>query len=171
MYNTIQSFPLPYLTPPSVRAAAKQRTAHLGLSSLDIDTEDYPSSHGDSVIPPSLRVPRNTVSSLLAASPEKSAQIRLDALTTDFLEPLQKLRNGKRFLVSDRQFSSLDCLVLAYLSLMLVPELPQPWLAKTMQRKFPDMCTWMAELRGRFSVRVLQLLMPFSRSWKIRRKD
>lgn len=43
--------------------------------------------------------------------------------------------------------SSLDCLALGYLCLMLVPELPQPWLAKTMRRKFPDLCTWTQGLR------------------------
>jgi sorting and assembly machinery component 37 len=148
VYNTLQPFPLPYLTPPSVRASAKARTAHLGLSSLDIDTEDTTHSSSEkSIIPQSLRKPRNTVSSLLASSPEANVQIRLDALATDFFEPLQKLRRGKRFLVSERQFSSLDCLALGYLSLMLVPELPQPWLAKTMRRKFPDLCTWTKELR------------------------
>jgi len=30
---------------------------------------------------------------------------------------------------------------------MLVPELPQDWLSKTMRRKFPDLCTWTKELR------------------------
>ncbi|KAG0645512.1 outer membrane import complex 1 [Hyphodiscus hymeniophilus] len=147
IYNTIQPFPLPYLTPPSVRAAAKARTAHLGLSSLDIDTDDTTQSSKDSVIPQSLRRPRNTVSSLLASSPEANAQIRLDALATDFFEPLQKLRRGKRFLVSDEQISSLDCLALGYLSLMLIPELPQPWLVKTMRKKFPDLCSWTNEWR------------------------
>lgn len=49
--------------------------------------------------------------------------------------------------MSETRFSSLDCLALGYLSLMLVPELPQPWLAKTMRRKFPDLCTWTKELR------------------------
>jgi sorting and assembly machinery component 37 len=57
------------------------------------------------------------------------------------------LRRGKRYFVSERQFSSLDCLALGYLSLMLVPELPQPWLAKAMRRKFPDLCTWTKELK------------------------
>ena len=49
--------------------------------------------------------------------------------------------------MSETQFSSLDCLALGYLSLMLVPELPQPWLAKTMRRKFPDLCTWTKDIR------------------------
>ena len=119
LYNTIQSFPLPYLTPPSVRAAAKARTSHLGLSSLDIDTD----------------------------ANETSAQIRLTALAIDFFEPLQHLRGKKAYFVSDSQFSSLDCLALGYLALMLVPELPQPWLSRTMKEKFPSLCTWTEELR------------------------
>ncbi|KAF4615628.1 hypothetical protein G7Y89_g15278 [Cudoniella acicularis] len=146
LYNTIQSFPLPYLTPPSIRATAKQRTEHLGLSSLDIDSEEGETSHEKSIIPESLRRPKNSISSLLAASPETSAQIRLDALATDFFGPLQKLKGKKQYLVSDSHFSSLDCLALGYLSLMLIPELPQLWLAKTMRRKFPDLSTWTEEL-------------------------
>ncbi|PVH84670.1 hypothetical protein DL98DRAFT_528107 [Cadophora sp. DSE1049] len=145
LYNTIQSFPLPYLTPPSIRAAAKLRTSHLGLSSLDIDT-DAQDTNEPSIIPASLRRPKNTVSSLLAKSPETSAQIRLTALATDFFEPLQHLRGKKAFFVSDTQFSSLDCLVLGYLALMLVPELPQPWLSRTMKEKSPGLCTWTEEL-------------------------
>jgi sorting and assembly machinery component 37 len=147
LYNTIQSFPLPYLTPPTIRAAAKQRTAHLGLSSLDIDAEDGQPSQEQSIIPESLRRPKNTVSSLLAASPEANAQIRLDALAKNFLDPLQRLRGKKRFFVSDTQFSSLDCLALGHLSLMLIPELPQPWLSNTMRTKFPALCTWTGGIR------------------------
>jgi len=59
-----------------------------------------------------------------------------------FLEPLQELRGEKRYFVSNKQFSSLDCLVLGHLSLMLLPELPQPWLSKIMRSKFPDLCSW-----------------------------
>lgn len=141
IYNTIQSFPLPYLTPGSIRASAKARTEHLGLSGLDIDTEEG-SAHEKSIIPESLRHPKNTVSSLLAAAPEVNAQIRLNALATAFFEPLQALRGEKRYFVSSKKFSSLDCLILGYLSLMLVPELPQPWLANAMRKKFPGLCNW-----------------------------
>ncbi|KAL3418118.1 mitochondrial import receptor subunit [Phlyctema vagabunda] len=147
-YNTIQSFPLPYLTPPSVRALAKARTAHLGLDSLDIDKNESSEGTGKekSIIPESLRKPRNTVTSLLASSPENAAQIRLDALATTFFEPLQQLRGEKRFFVSTEQFSSLDCLAVGYLSLMLRPDLPQPWLAKTMRKKYPDLCDFVDDV-------------------------
>ncbi|KAI9055087.1 hypothetical protein LZ554_000052 [Drepanopeziza brunnea f. sp. 'monogermtubi'] len=146
LYNKIQPFPLPYLTPSSIRAAAKLRTDHLGLSSLDIDTDENTPSPEPSIIPASLRRPKHTVSSMLAASPEASARFKLDALATAFFEPLQDLRAGKKFFISDNQFSSLDFLALGYLTLMLVPDLPQPWLARTMREKFPELCEWTEEL-------------------------
>jgi sorting and assembly machinery component 37 len=131
-----------------MRAAAKLRTDHLGLSGLDIDTENgLRKEH--SIIPESLRTSRTTVSSLLAASPEAHAQIRLDALARNFLQPLQDLLGDKRYLVSDSQLSSLDCLALGYLSLMLLPELPQPWLSKTIRTNFPRLAAWTQDSRAR----------------------
>ncbi|KAJ8058700.1 hypothetical protein OCU04_012872 [Sclerotinia nivalis] len=147
IFNTIQSFPLPYLTPPHLRTEAKKRTEYLGLSALDIDTEDGDKSRDSSIIPESLRRGKQTVSSLLAASPETNAQIRLDALATDFFESIQELKGKKRYLVSNSHMSSLDCLALGFISLMLYPQLPQPWLAKTMRRKFPDLVKWVEELK------------------------
>ncbi|ESZ93154.1 hypothetical protein SBOR_6481 [Sclerotinia borealis F-4128] len=147
IFNTIQSFPLPYLTPPHLRAEAKKRTEYLGLSALDIDTEDGDKSREPSIIPESLRRGKHTVSSLLAASPETNAQIRLDALATDFFESIQELKGKKRHLVSNSHMSSLDCLALGFMSLMLYPKLPQPWLAKTMREKFPDLVKWVEELK------------------------
>jgi len=128
---------------------AKKRTEHLGLSSLDLDIDEKKESTSYSIIPDSLRTQRDTVSSLLAASPESNAQIRLNALATDFFEPLQELLGKRRFMVSSRQFSSLDCLALGYMSLMLIPELPQPWLAKTMRQNFPVLCTWVEGLNSK----------------------
>lgn len=148
IFNTIQSFPLPYLTPPHLRTEAKKRTEYLGLSSLDIDTEDGDKSREPSIIPESLRRGKQTVSSLLAASPETNAQIRLDALATDFFESIQELRGKKKYLVSNSYMSSVDCLALGFMSLMLYPNLPQPWLAKTMRKKFPDLVEWVEELKN-----------------------
>lgn len=108
---------------------------------------DGTKSEQHSIIPQSLRTNRATVSSLLAASPEAQARIRLDALARNFLGPLQDLRGDKSYLASDKQFSSLDCLALGYLSLMLIPDLPQPWLSKTIRVDFPQLATWTEKLR------------------------
>lgn len=150
IYNTIQSFPRPYVTPPAVRAAAKNRTEYLGLSSLDIDSEDVNPTNNKSIIPESLRLPRQTVTSLLAAAPENKAQIRLDSLASNFFTPLQGLRSSKRFFLSSSEPSSLDCLAFGYLSLCLLPDLPQPWLARTMRQKFPQLCAFVHELQRSF---------------------
>lgn len=84
---------------------------------------------------------------MLASNPESKASIRLDALARDFLEPLKALKGKKRFLVSNDQFTSLDCLALGYLSLMLVDDLPSPWLAKTLKEKFSSLAAWTEEVR------------------------
>ncbi|POS87900.1 hypothetical protein EPUL_002217 [Erysiphe pulchra] len=150
-YSNLQPFPLPYLTPDAIRSAARSRTQNLGLASFISDYEKESTVNSSntisSFIPENLRRPKHTVSSLLAASPESMAQIRLDALATNCLEPIEKLRAKKRYLVSDIQITSLDCLALGYLSLMLIPELPQSWLAKTMRQKFPRLSAWTQELR------------------------
>lgn len=150
-YGNLQPFPLPYLTPDAIRSTARSRTQNLGLAFFTTDHENdstvNSSNSVSSFIPENLRRSKHSVSSLLAASPERMAQIRLDALATSCLEPIENLRAKKRYLVSDTQITSLDCLALGYLSLMLIPELPQPWLAKTMRHKFPRLSAWTQELR------------------------
>lgn len=148
IYNTLQPFPMQYLTPSAVRTAAKKRTAHLQLSALDVDTAEEKHTSGESIIPNSLRTPNISVSRVLAADPESNSRIRLEALAADFFEPLQELLEGKQYMLSTKQFSSLDCLALGYLSLMIIPGLPSPWLAQSLQHKFPVLCTWATEFRS-----------------------
>lgn len=146
-YSALQNFPLQYIIPPSIRSAAKARTSHLGFSSLDIDTEEH-AEYQKSIIPESLRRPRDTLQGLLS-KPENAAQIRLDALATAFFTPLQELRGKKRFFLT--QFlTSVDCLALGYLSLALLPDLPSPWLATCMRKKFPQLCAFVHDLQRSF---------------------
>jgi sorting and assembly machinery component 37 len=81
--------------------------------------------------------------------PENAAQIRLDALATSFLEPLQAVRGKNRFFISSSP-TSLDCLALGYLSLALLPDLPSPWLANCIRRKFPQLSAFVHELQKSF---------------------
>ncbi|CCU81830.1 Metaxin-like protein [Blumeria hordei DH14] len=147
VYSTFQPFPLPYLTPSARRSTARSRTAHLGLAALDVETYIEANDPSLAGVPERLRKPRAEVSKILTASSQTAAQIRLDALASECFEPLEALRAKKRYLVSNSQFTSLDCLALGYLSLMLIPELPQPWLARTMRQKFPRLAAWTQELR------------------------
>ncbi len=138
--------------PSSHRAAAKARSAHLGLSALDIDSSSETNkaekpTDGSDQIPKSLQTKRPETLTSFLRQPQHASQIKLHALTTAFLEPLQDLLGEKRFFFSDGRPLSLDCLALGYLSLALYPVLPQPWLARTMREKFGRLCTFVDELR------------------------
>lgn len=145
LYNAILPFPLAYLIPPSVRAAAKERTAHLGFDALDIDSETGEEPLEKSIIPASLRVGKNSVMGMLKGSPESGARIRLDASARRFLEPLEDLREEGRWLGAGKRglsaLTSVDCLALGYLSLMLLPELPSSWL-RTTTGNFRGLCAF-----------------------------
>ncbi|KAI9780152.1 MAG: hypothetical protein M1839_006989 [Geoglossum umbratile] len=157
LYSAILPWPIQYFTPPKLRSAAKTRTEHLGLSALDIDAPNEKGTSQASAstatlaahIPHSLRRPKETVTTVLT-QPLHASQFRLDALMTSVLEPLQELLGEKRFFFSDKQISSLDCLVLGYLALFLYPDLPQSWLADTMRSKYAKLCGYVDDLRGRF---------------------
>ena len=135
-----------YIIPPQIRAAAKTSTEHLGLSALDVDTyEDYKSS-GDTVpgsdqIPLSLRRVRQTVASMVR-QPQHAVQFRLQALLEVAFSPLKELLGERSNFISDGYMTSLDCLALGYLSLALLPVMPQPWLAETLKKKYPTLCTF-----------------------------
>jgi len=148
VFSTLQRFPLTWITPQKLRAAAKARTQHLGLSSLDIDTDIEPEKE-KSVLPESLRRSQASVTSILSSHPESAAQIRLDSLATSFFEPLQELRDQSRFFISS-QPTSLDCLALGYLSLALLPDLPSPWLSNCMRKKFPQLCAFVHDAQRLF---------------------
>ena len=48
-------------------------------------------------------------------------------------------------MLSDERPCSLDCLVLGYLSLAMIPDLPQSWLAEGMRERFPDLCRYIED--------------------------
>ncbi|KAI9706680.1 MAG: hypothetical protein M1836_003690 [Candelina mexicana] len=152
LYTPLLPWPTQYIVPSQHRAAAKARSAHLGLSTLNIDSAndvkatDRPGDGSDQ-IPSSLRTERPQTLTSLLRQPQHASQIRLHTLAMAFLEPLQDLRDEKRFFFSNSRPSSLDCLALGYLSLALYPKLPQAWLARTMREKFGRLCDYVEDLR------------------------
>ena len=147
-YSSILQWPTQYFIPPQLRVLAKARTEHLGLSSLDLATleEDRRSSSrkAGGLIPQSLRTSRQTVTGLVREK-QSSARFKLDALVDAAFAPLQQLLGGKKWMLSDEKASSLDCLALGYLSLALLPDLPQSWLAEGLQMRYPDLCRFVED--------------------------
>ncbi|KAL8708599.1 MAG: hypothetical protein Q9220_006535 [cf. Caloplaca sp. 1 TL-2023] len=151
-YSRILQWPNTWLLPPRRRAAAKARTDYLSFSALDLDSSDVnekskkPQLAAGTEIPRVLQTTtRRTVTSLVK-QPQHAARFRLETLADSCLEPLAQLLQGKYYLLSEDQMTSLDCLALGYLSLALVPEAPQSWLAQIMKSRYPRLCHYVEDL-------------------------
>ncbi|PGH33523.1 hypothetical protein GX50_03680 [[Emmonsia] crescens] len=171
-YASLLQWPNQWIMPPQIRKAAKKRTEHLGLTSLDLDVmvEEERQQARDpgnlaSKIPKSLvRKPQATVSDLLSKS-SKQNRIRLDAMTGAFVAPLEELLGRKGYLLSSEIPSSLDCLALGYLSLALVPKLPYPWLRDAATGQAPRLAAYADRLRSRcFGAVPVDVSMAFTDS-------
>lgn len=160
-FSTLLPFPLAWTEPPVLRNRMCEVAAHLGLSDLNIDAAGEENGgrsndEGFLKIPESLR-PRGPRGVRAALSPEQTALFRLEAAAGDgclaVLEDLKRQgeMDGRRFFLSSHDGNSdsqttttegqdkpttLDCLAFAYLALMLVPEVPRPWLRDLIRRRY-----------------------------------
>ncbi|KAL4811024.1 Tom37 C-terminal domain-containing protein [Aspergillus unguis] len=153
-YGAILQWPNQWILPPQLHAAAKARTEHLGLSSLDLEEmeekrkRDHSAAVAAGRIPQNLITrPRETVSNLLGRTSQQH-QFRIEALTGELFVPLEELLDDKTHLLSGRGPSSLDCLAVGYLSLALVPDLPVSWLRGSIQRKGPRLSQYVERMRS-----------------------
>lgn len=153
-YSNILPFPLTWTEPLSIRHRMCDTADHLGLSDLNVDddggrsaqAQQASSATGESTdgflkIPDRLKPLRRGVKAAL--SPEQTALFRLEAVANDCLAVLTDLKAasemegaGERFFFpSTTSPSSLDCLAFAYLALMIVPDVPRPWLKDLVRRR------------------------------------
>lgn len=144
-FSEMLSWPRSWTTPQRIREKARTRSEHLGLSALDVDAAREKQARGENEgltahIPKSLRRPKQTVIGLLGSNAQQ-ARFRIDAVCAEFFEPLDdriKNRNG----TSENHITTVDCLAVGLLALMLLPDLPQPWLQETVKTKYPDVSKW-----------------------------
>lgn len=157
-----------YILPPRRRAAARAMTDHLNISSIDVDSvhEDNESSSGVGKDPSqqgfetqakeraSLLLPRkDTVRSLLQR-PEHAAIFRLHAVAEEFFGPLKDmLGEGKELFLDTEEPTEVDCLAYGFLALMLYPNVPQAWLAKTMREKHQNLVRFVERMHERLSLK------------------
>lgn len=142
-------WPDSWFVPHRLRDKAKKSSEHLGLNGLDVDSaQDGKQEEGLAAqIPESLRKPRQTVSALLGHDTRRS-KFRLDAVTSDFFEPLEELLGEGPWLISDRPTRA-DCLAVGYLALMQgSADGAQPWLKDALSQKFSSLGKW-AQTRTR----------------------
>ncbi|CAI7618704.1 unnamed protein product [Penicillium manginii] len=157
-YGSLLQWPNQWILPPKLHGAAKARTEHLGLSSLDLQAmedqrqRDHSAAVTAGKIPKNLiQRPRDTVSSFLGRTAQ-SNHFRIEALTAEFFEPLEAMLGRKAYLLTAEDEgtpSSIDCIALGYLSLALVPEMSFPWLRDAMRAKAPLLSAYTERLRRR----------------------
>ena len=166
-YSAILPPPLGWTESPGVRATWVASAAHLGLPNPDGARSGAGESEGDDNsrtdadgwlrVPKSLRSSNAAARETAASAAERRARSRLDELAGDVLDVLDALRGDKRWFLDPADTaaagwdvcpSSLDCLAFGYLSLMLVPELPRPWLREAMRRRYGRLCSFVGGMRA-----------------------
>ncbi|KAJ5628908.1 Mitochondrial outer membrane transport complexTom37/metaxin [Penicillium lividum] len=156
-YGTLLQWPNQWILPPKLHSAAKARTEHLGLSSLDLQAMEEERQRKQSAavatgqIPKNfIQSPRETVTGLLGRTAQQN-HFRIDALTSEFFEPLEAMLGQKSYLLANQTDSpaSLDCIALGYLSLSHIPDLSQPWLHEAMRAKAPLLSAYTERMRRR----------------------
>ncbi|KAI9924713.1 hypothetical protein ASPWEDRAFT_28149 [Aspergillus wentii DTO 134E9] len=155
-YGSILQWPNQWILPPQLHTAAKTRTDHLGLSSLDLEAIEDQRKREHSAAVAAGHVPKNfipkpkeTPTGLLGKSSQQN-QFKLEALTAEFFEPLEEILNAKTYFLSEDAPSSLDCLAFGHLCLALVPDLPYSWLRDAMKAKGSQLTTYTERMRTRF---------------------
>ncbi|KAH9826796.1 metaxin-like protein [Teratosphaeria destructans] len=150
-----------YIVPPQRRAAARQRTQHLGISSIDVDNVHESMGLGDGVGKEegklfeaetqkraSLLLPRKDTISSLLLRPGHSAVFKLHILADNFFEPMQEMLRDRDHLLGGSELSAVDCLAYGYLALMLYANVPQDWLAATLRTKYANLVAYVERIHN-----------------------
>ncbi|KAJ0122462.1 mitochondrial import receptor subunit [Diaporthe amygdali] len=166
-YSNVLPFPLTWTEPLSIRHQMCDTADHLGLSDLNVDDDGgraaqaqgsatSESTDGFLKVPDRLKPRRRGVKAAL--SPEQTALFRLEATANDCLAVLADLKaaadmegGGERSFFAragpnDRP-SALDCLAFGYLALMLVPDVPRPWLKDLVRRRHEALALFVDSMR------------------------
>lgn len=156
-----------YIIPPQRRSAARLRTSHLGISSLDVDNvhEDMsnrpagfeavgkePGFEEETQKRASLLLPRKDTLRGLLQRPENASIFKLHALADNFFGPLQDALQDRTWLLDTEEPTAADCLLYGYLSLMLYPQVPQDWLGSTMRKKYQQLAAYTKRMHARLTL-------------------
>lgn len=158
-----------YIIPPQRRSAARQRTEHLGISSLDVDNVHEDMSHrpegfeavgkepgsefeAETQKRASLLLPRKDTLRGLLGRPENASIFKLKALADNFFGPLQDILQNRSWLLDTEEPSAVDCLLYGYLSLMLYPQVPQDWLGSTMRARYQKLAAFTNRMHAKLKL-------------------
>lgn len=159
-----------YIVPPQRRAAARDRTRHLGISGIDMD--DVHESVLDDKPPENMSLAeqrfdketekrargllgrKSTVRSMLRR-PEHSGTFKLKNLADNFYEPLMDMiQDTDSDLTEDEWPSPAACFAFGYLSLLANRTLPQSWASDIMLMHYKPLADFVTRLTSKLDVRI-----------------
>ncbi|KAL4890043.1 Tom37 C-terminal domain-containing protein [Aspergillus ambiguus] len=157
-YAALLQWPAQWLLPPRLHSAAKHRTEHLGLSSLDLAAIEEQRKRDLSAAVAAGQLPESFLHNrALTAARDASAasatlarnQFKLEALTANLFDPLEEILADKAYLLTTERDgpTTLDCLATGYLLLALVPDVPYAWLRDAMRTKAPRLTALVERIR------------------------
>ena len=82
-----------------------------------------------------------------ALTPEAKAKIRLDEAARSFYSVLALQKGDQKLFFTESAPTSLDCLAYAYLSLMVVPDVPRPFLSDSLSKHHPDLANFATDMQ------------------------
>ncbi|KAI2628063.1 Tom37 C-terminal domain-containing protein [Hypomontagnella submonticulosa] len=150
-YSSLLPFPLTWTVPPAVRAAAIEKSEHLGIGYLaaEVDAEESPSSGLAETTSTGFLKLRDRLGPSKTMQPEHTAAIRFQHFAEDFYSVLDRLRGDKKFFLRDDKPSSLDFLAYGYLRLMRI-ETPHPILMSALEKSYPRLAAFAKELNASY---------------------
>lgn len=86
-------------------------------------------------------------------TPEQKPRVQLNGLIGEVLGVLAELKAEHRWFLGETNDgknngpTTLDCTAFGYLALMVIPDLPRPWLREEMTDQYPSLCTFVQDMR------------------------
>ncbi|KAK6340936.1 hypothetical protein TWF696_009250 [Orbilia brochopaga] len=152
LYSTFIRFPLQYEIPHTHHTRAATLTAHLAplVRELGSTGEDDAAKQPVSTSFANLTAGSKSSQEKDAAEEKITTRVKLRNLLADVLDPIrEKLRAGqhRNHLLGGSGPTTVDCLLVGYLSLLVYPDLPASWAKEIMQREFADIVQYTDALR------------------------
>jgi len=150
-----------YIIPPKRRESARKRTARLNISSIDIDDVhesvlDQDASGRNESIPKtfdrnldqqtrSIFTRRQPVQSLLLQTGNANA-FKLRNLSEGFYAPLAELLGERLYFGPDVGPGIIDCFVYGYMSLLDIPNMPQPFATNILHSQYDTLSKYLERM-------------------------
>ncbi|KAF3918862.1 Metaxin-1 [Dactylellina cionopaga] len=148
LYSTFVQFPIQYEIPHTHHARAVSLTSHLTSLIRDIAVEETRPAQPVSTTFAGITT-TNADNKTQAEKEKITTRVKLRNFLADFLDPIrEKMGGGDTFFGAGSLPTTIDCLLVGYLSLLVYPILPSPWAKEILEQEFPDVISYVENFRA-----------------------